>query len=326
MNKRRTRAMTPSDWTIARWMLILRPAIVTATLGVALLILPAGVLLRTPIAAVVIGTYILTLLYWLAHVVSGISRPLMATQIAFDIFIITVIIHYTGGYDSSFVGFYFLSIMCASLFFGRLTTVIFTTQAVIFYVIDIFIFGPLVPANLIENVFLQAVLYSVLMYEIALISSYFAEKVRGKDTALSHALKLLKEAKLDTWDILQSMTNGLITLDSGGRIIYMNSVAETILDIDRVMAVGNTCEAVFSGRALSLCEVLREQLDNPSPVFEREIEVTDRNGAAVPLGLSAMPLYGTEGGRRGAIVNFQDLTEKKKLQEMLRQNERMAPA
>jgi len=95
--------MSSSDWIIARWMLILRPAIVTATLGVAALILPAGVLLGTPIAAVVIGAYVLTLLYWLAHVVSGISRLLLATQIGFDIFIITVIIHYTGGYDSSFV-------------------------------------------------------------------------------------------------------------------------------------------------------------------------------------------------------------------------------
>jgi len=316
--------MSSSDWIIARWMLILRPAIVTATLGVAALILPAGVLLGTPIAAVVIGAYVLTLLYWLAHVVSGISRLLLATQIGFDIFIITVIIHYTGGYDSSFVGFYLLSIMCASLFFGRLATMLFTTQAVVFYVVDLFFLGPLVPANLIENVFLQAILYSVLMYEIALLSSYFSEKVRGKDTALTHALKLLKEAKLDTWDILQSMTNGLITLDSGGRIIYMNGVAESILEVDRGTAVGKTCDAVLGERAGELVDVLRKQLEDPSPVFEKEIEVYDSEGNIIPLGLSSMPLYDTDGSRRGAIVNFQDLTEKKNLQEMLRQSERMA--
>jgi len=35
-------------------------------------------------------------------------------------------------------------------------------------------------------------------------------------------------------------------------------------------------------------------------------------------------LYDTDGSRRGVIVNFKDLTEKKKLLEMIRQSERMA--
>ena len=48
---------------VIRWMLILRPAIVTATLGVAMLIYPQGMINKTPIGVIVVGTYVLTILY-----------------------------------------------------------------------------------------------------------------------------------------------------------------------------------------------------------------------------------------------------------------------
>ena len=78
-------------WLIARWMLILRAAIVTATLGTAILIYPKGMIDKTPMSIILIGTYILTLLYYIAHKLTGVHFQLLATEIAFDIFIITAI-------------------------------------------------------------------------------------------------------------------------------------------------------------------------------------------------------------------------------------------
>jgi len=321
------------DRLIARWMLIIRPAVVTATLGVAMLILPRGMVEKTPIEAVVFGTYVLTLLYWFAHSVSGVSHLLLVTQIAFDVFIITVIIHifsaFTGSYDSSFVGFYLLSIMCSSLFFGRLVTMLISTQAAVFYGVYLLVIGPLLepslfPENMRQSIVLQVVLYSILMYGVGFLSSYYTVRLKGKDTALTNALKLLKEAKLDTWDILQSMTNGLITVDISGRIMYMNNVAEKILQTDHGSAVGEKYVSVFGSRVEELAKVLKQQLTTASNVSEKEIEIFNKEGAAIPLGLSSMPLYDIDGSRHGVIVNFKDLTEKNKLLEMLRQSERMA--
>jgi len=319
-----------SDWMIVRWMLIVRPAIVTATLGFAMLILPQGVINKMPLVIVVFGTYILTFLYWFTHRISGISRSLLATQIVFDIFIITVIIHYTGGYESSFVGFYLLSIMCASLFFRKIVTFLIATQGALFYILYLFILGPQLDSSLKiaeeirVSVIYQAVLYSALMYGFGWFSSYYSEKLRGKDTALTNALKLLKEARLDTSDILQSMRNGLITIDKAGRIMYMNRVAEEILQVNQVVAVGKTYTDVFSERAEELVKILDKQLINTSQILEREINVLDGKGSVIPLGLTSMPIYDTDGSRRGAMLNFKDLTEKNKMLEMIRQSERMA--
>lgn len=321
------------DWMITRWMLIMRPAIVTATLGAAILIIPKGMMDKTPIVVIVFGTYLLALLYWLAHYLSEIHRPLLATQIAFDIFIITVIIHYTGGAESSFVGFYLLSIMCASLFFRRLVTFLFSTQAVVFYVLYItlymYYFGPysepsLIPDDVKYNVALQTIMYIVVMYAVGFISSTFAERIIKKDTALISALKLLKEARLDTSDILQSMTNGLITVNIIGYIVYMNKAAEKILQIESGEAEGRLYSDVLEDRAHELVKVIDSELVEVSGVLEKEINVFNRNGYPIPLGLTAAPLYDTDKSRRGIIINFKDLTEKNKLIEMIRESDRMA--
>ena len=321
------------DWMIIRWMLIMRPAIVTATLGVAILIIPKGMIDKFPIAVIVFGTYLLTILYWLAHKFYGIHRTILVTQIAFDIFIITVIIHYTGGIDSSFVGFYFLSIMCASLFFRRLVTFLFSTQAVVFYVtyniLYLYYFGPRLdspidPEVVKYYVILQTFMYSVLMYAVGFISSSYAERMYKKDTALISALKLLKEARLDTSDILQSMTNGLITVNMSGLIVYINRAAEKILHIEHEKAEGRKFTEVLEHRAYELVNIIKNEISGASEVSEKEINVLDPNGYIIPLGLTCAPLYDTDKSRRGVIVNFKDLTEKNKLLEMIRQSERMA--
>ncbi|HUT64441.1 MAG TPA: ATP-binding protein [Anaerolineae bacterium] len=313
-----------SDWMIIRWMLIMRPAIVTATLGVAILIIPKDMIDKFPIAVIVFGTYMLTFLYWLAHHFSGIHRPLLATQIAFDIFIITGIIHYTGGIESPFVVLYFLSIMCASLFFRRLVSFLFSTQAAVFYILYIKFY---MDSNLdIEGyiVTLQAIMYSVFMYAIGFFSSYYAEKILKKDTALVSTLKLLKEARLDTSDIIQSMTNGLITVNMTGFIVYLNREAEKILQFKSNSAIGRKYNEVFGERAHELVNIIDRGISKALTISEIEIDVFDKNGRPVPLGLTAVPLYDIDKSRRGIIINFKDLTEKNKLIEMIRQSDRMA--
>jgi two-component system, NtrC family, sensor histidine kinase PilS len=319
---------TVGDLPVVRWMLILRPAVVTATLGVAMLILPREAIDKFPIAVVVFGTYLLTLLYWMTQTISGISRSLLATQIAFDIFIITIIIHYTGGYDSSFVGFYFLSIMCAALFFRRLVTFLFSLQAILFYVAYLSFFtdvfrSPFVDASIRKGVILQAILYGILMLAVGFLSSHYSEGIARKDTALSSVLALLNRAKLDTSDILQSMNNGLIAFDMSGRVMYLNHAAGRILELKEV-SVGERYDRFFDSRTEEFRKIIGRELKEDSPGADEEIEIVDRTNVPVPIGLTTIPLFDTDGSRRGIIVNFKDLTEKQKLVEMIRQSDRMA--
>ncbi|MFC1538633.1 nitrogen regulation protein NR(II) [Candidatus Latescibacterota bacterium] len=313
-----------SDWVIIRWMLILRPAVVTATLGAAILIYPKDVIDKFPLAVIVFGTYLLTVLYWIAHHFSGIHRLLLAIQISFDIFLVTGIVHYTGGAESSLYVLYFLSIMCASLFFRRLVSFLFSSQAAVFYILYIILYMYSNSDVIMYNIKLQIIIYSVFMFAVSLFSSYYAESVYKKDTALVRALKLLKEARLDTSDIIQSMTNGLITVNMNGLIVYLNRAAENILQINSQNAIGKKYKEIFDTRAGELVELIDKEIEKVSGGTEKEIVVLGKSGFPVPLGLTSVPLYDTDKSRRGVIINFKDLTEKNKLIEMVRQSDRMA--
>ena len=237
-----------------------------------------------------------------------------------------MIIHYTGNIESPFVGFYFLVIMCGSLFFRRLVTILFTVQAIVFYVVynSLYLFNSELNIEYVHYVQLQTILYSVLMFGIGLLSSIFAERLFKKDTELTSALRLLVEAKLDTSDILQSMTNGLITVNMQGTIVYLNHSAERILQINSRDATGRNYRDVLGSRAGEMGQVIERGLLREDANTEREIQVNETNGHPVPIGLTSVPLYDTDKSRRGIILNFKNLTERKKLLEMIRQADRMA--
>ena len=322
-----------SDWIVVRWMLILRPAILTAILGMAIFKLPGEEIARNNIIIVVLGTYLLTILYWFSHTFFGTSRPLLAIQISFDIFLITVIIFVinrsTEGYDSTFIGLYFLSIMCSSLFFKRFVTFLFTLQSILFFVsslliINIFIDPFFIPEVMRNSIILQTFMFCLLMLVVGFFSSYYAEMVVRKDSALTSALRLLKKARLDTSDILQSMTNGLITIDTSGVIMYMNRAAKSILEIDDTLVDWKDCKSVLEKRSPEFVNVLESGISGRYLSSEIGIEILNNKGETVPIGLTMMTLYDTDGSSRGLIVNFKDLTEKNKLLEMVRQSDRMA--
>jgi two-component system, NtrC family, sensor histidine kinase PilS len=207
-------------------------------------------------------------------------------------------------------------------------TILFSLQAVLFYVTYLFFFSnllglPFTDAAVRKSVMLQAILYGILMFAVGFFSSYYTERIARRDTALSSVLKLLKEARLDTSDILQSMNNGLIAFDMTGRVMYLNLAAQNILQLDGAGG-GLRYDALFGERGRELSSVIERELTKPSSGADEEVSILDLNGVSVPIGLTAVPLHDTDGSRRGIIVNFKDLTEKQKLIEMIRQSDRMA--
>ncbi|MFA6471358.1 MAG: ATP-binding protein, partial [Candidatus Latescibacterota bacterium] len=174
-----------------------------------------------------------------------------------------------------------------------------------------------------QSVVLQAFMYSVLIIGVGFFSSVYTERLRIKDTALTSVLKSLKEARLDTSNILQSMANGLIAFDMSGRIMYFNHAAEKILDIGKVFS-RDTYRSLLETRSPELVKILDLELAQNSYDSEEEIEILNEQGVSIPLGVTTVSLYDTDGNRKGVIVNFEDLTEKKKLIEMIRQSDRMA--
>ncbi len=319
----------------ARWMIIIRIAVVTATLGSAGFIFTLSRPVEfslLPIYAILLGTYVLSVLYWLGMKHSPDSAWPLYVQIAFDAFIVTVVVYYTGGTQSSFVPLYFLVILAASVFFKSLITVAFTALASAFYIVlavleyEEVVVTPIYaglelhryPGEIALNVFL----YIFLFIMVAIIGGYATRSAKRSEAFLRDVFSLLKEARLDTNHILQNISSGLVTVDRGGRIIYFNRAAEQILDLKMEHVVGRIYDEVLLVVSPNMVDIIYRVLEGDVPSLRDEVVLEGVAGKTI--GLTSSLITRSSGEKSGVITIFRDLTDIKKMEELVRRSDRMA--
>ena len=130
-------------------------------------------------------------------------------------------------------------------------------------------------------------------------------------------LGLLREDTLS--QVLESIAEGIYSLDASGRIGYWNSGAERITGFTRKEVVGTKCSdnllrhSDAKGRELCLdgCPVTATIADcRPR---EAEIYLHHKDGHRVPVMVRALPVLGAEGGAIGAVEIFADRSERSSL-------------
>ncbi len=125
-----------------------------------------------------------------------------------------------------------------------------------------------------------------------------------------------------TGSILESISDGVFTVDPDWRVTSFNRAAEQITGIPRKEALGRLCSEVFKS---SMCEAecaLQRTKKSGKPVINKSGYIIDANGDRIPISVSTAVLY-DEGGRIiGGAETFRDLSEivalRKELQVRLR--------
>ncbi len=143
------------------------------------------------------------------------------------------------------------------------------------------------------------------------------ESLAGKLENLSHTLAEEKELMEVT---LSSLQEGVITVDSTGKVVLLNHAAQDKTGQTLAVAQGKRWEQVFlieeaPGQArfpIHLQETLKNGVSwqTPHPLNLRTI-----NGANLPILASISPMRGDQSTVNGAVIIFYDVTEKQKLLE-----------
>jgi len=138
-------------------------------------------------------------------------------------------------------------------------------------------------------------------------------------------LKSLAEQRAETIEsynenILQCVTNGVITFDTECRITTSNKAAEEILGIESRNARGKTCKDIFGSGDIS--RLIKETLDRKLPSMRMEATI-DGPAGRIWLGFNTALLTDSTGAGLGVILSFSDLTEVKRLQEQMELRERL---
>ncbi len=118
--------------------------------------------------------------------------------------------------------------------------------------------------------------------------------------------------------ILDSINEGVFTVDAAWHITSFNRAAERITGVPRSLALGRACCDVFHA---TLCEqncALRRTLDTGKPIVNATAHIIDRKGRRIPIRLSTALLKDARGRVIGGVETFRDLREVEQLQKELR--------
>lgn len=118
--------------------------------------------------------------------------------------------------------------------------------------------------------------------------------------------------------ILDSLNEGVFTVDMDWRITALNAAAERITRISRSAAIGSRCYDVFRA---SICEnncALRRTLSSGGPVVNATAHIINQEGERIPIRISTALLKDQEGTIIGGVETFQDLRQVEQLRKELR--------
>ncbi len=253
---------------------------------------------------VVLATFVASLGFaaWLA---SGRWLPGLAwAQIAADVAIATAVVALTGWSDSVFVFMYSLAIVEGAILRFRVGAVGALALSIAAYVPAVLSLAPGRPTVL--SLFAHAGAFVA----SAALATYLAEQLRRTGETLEaresdlEAVTALQEA------IVQSVSAGLVTLDAGGRITFLNRAGEQITGLGADAVRGEPAARWFSG--------MQEQTGRD------ETDFVNQRGETLRLGYTHFPLRGRDERPIGRAVIFQDLSGLRAMEERVQRSERLA--
>ena len=115
--------------------------------------------------------------------------------------------------------------------------------------------------------------------------------------------------------ILDSISDGVFTVDLDWRITSFNRAAERITGVPREEAIGSRCCDVFRA---NICErgcAVRETIDTEQSIVGRPVYIINARGQRVPISISTAILEDDNGEVVGGVETFRDLTQVEQLRK-----------
>lgn len=126
-----------------------------------------------------------------------------------------------------------------------------------------------------------------------------------------------KKQLFDNTTILESISDGVFSVDHHWKITSFNRAAEQITGVKRSDALGSYCSEVFRS---SLCGehcALRETLETGKPIIDKGCHFINSSGKKIPVSLSTAVLKDDLGNVIGGAETFRDISEIEALKQQL---------
>ncbi|MDQ6787069.1 MAG: ATP-binding protein [Acidobacteriota bacterium] len=163
---------------------------------------------------------------------------------------------------------------------------------------------------------------------LQMVSGYVAVAIENsllyqEQETRAEELALLKEFNES---IVESVNVGLLAVNEDGCIKSCNSPFEEMLGLNRKEIVGKYIEEVFDeGFALNLENILGKSRWHLTEIRNAyKLLTTNNQGKSLVLNVAVAPLRSVSNNQTGAIIVFENVTSRVKLEESLQQNEKLS--
>lgn len=109
--------------------------------------------------------------------------------------------------------------------------------------------------------------------------------------------------------ILESISDGVFTVDQEWKITSFNRAAEEITGVSRKDAIGHPCSDVFRSSMCGTDCGLRQTLKTQKPVIGKTGFIIKADGTRIPISVSTAVLRNNQGEVVGGAETFRDLSE-----------------
>jgi two-component system sensor histidine kinase PilS (NtrC family) len=258
--------------------------------------------------------YVLLLSLWQEH------RLQASLQVVTDLFLVSLVIHETGGWDSSLNFLYPLAIIVASVLLPRVWSQLVAALAFILYgtVLELNYYG-VIPSYSTTHpglMALQAIIFVNLFafLAVAYLAGLLSNKLRQVGVQLQDASGALENLQALHENIIHSITSGLITTGLDGRITLVNAAAQRLLERPPDALVDTPVEQLFLDPLPSV--------ESQHPHGEVRFDPPTKFRKTVRVRVAALTV--PERGDLGYVYVLDDLTEIRRLEREVRIQDRLA--
>ena len=113
--------------------------------------------------------------------------------------------------------------------------------------------------------------------------------------------------------ILDSIADGVFTVDQQGRITSFNKAAERITGFSKEEAVGQYCHEIFRSNLCFEACALKHTAETTETIVNLEVNILNRDNKEIPISISTAVVRDDGGNVVGAVETFRDLSLIKEL-------------
>lgn len=304
------------------WLVKVRILILTFLLAIQLAVvrLTPSPLPVVPFLTAMVLWYVLSLFFLFLVSVWNERRLQAILQVLSDLAMVTLVVHLTGGIDSSLNFLYPLVIVVACMLLPRSWGFLSAALAFILFgtilELDYYNVIPSFSTSHPKLKALQVVIFVNLFayFAIAYLAGLLMTKLRQVDVQLKDASGALENLQALHENIVQSMSGGVISTGLDGRITLVNRAAQQLLEIT---------EQELRGR--SVASIFQDPLPHVgSGRGDAEVRYAAAQGFRKTFRVTVSALNVTARGDLGFIFTFDDLTEIRRLEREVRMQDRLA--